>query len=329
MMLNQIIIKKIKIHLFEIKRNNMLIIIGSLLFTSILILTYFVLINQESTENKIKDKHLKQLIEKNEGICETGDEEKCLICDLEKNECSKCNQGYKLVDGKCLLNYSFKATYFSNSANQTISLINSSYVSSIKEISVNNELIPINQNYTFSSTGNYTFYFLMNIPPTNSLNQMFKGIKNLTSISFTDKFNTENITDMSHMFDYCISLTSINFTNFNTKNVKNMEFLFSKCSALKLLDLSNFNTENVENMSFMFSFSSLLTSINLKSFNTKNVITMNSMFHSCYRLTSIDLSNFNTENVKDMSSMFYGVEIEKLDLSSFNTRNVVYMNEMF
>ena len=47
--------------------------------------------------------------------CEIGDDDKCLECDLKKNQCSKCNLGYKLINGKCIINYSFKATYFSKS----------------------------------------------------------------------------------------------------------------------------------------------------------------------------------------------------------------------
>ena len=43
----------------------------------------------------------KKRIKTCEKICEVGDKEKCLKC--EKNECIKCNSGYKLKDGKCIL----------------------------------------------------------------------------------------------------------------------------------------------------------------------------------------------------------------------------------
>ena len=45
--------------------------------------------------------------------CETGINEKCKKCDEIKNECSSCNTGFKLEKGKCIINYSFRATYFS------------------------------------------------------------------------------------------------------------------------------------------------------------------------------------------------------------------------
>ena len=34
-------------------------------------------------------------------ICETGEEDKCLTCEGDTNNCGSCNIGYKLVKGKC------------------------------------------------------------------------------------------------------------------------------------------------------------------------------------------------------------------------------------
>ena len=41
----------------------------------------------------------------------------------------------------------------------------------------------------------------MNIPSSNSLSSMFYLIDKLISISFTSKFNNENVTDISSMFE--------------------------------------------------------------------------------------------------------------------------------
>ena len=54
--------------------------------------------------------------------CEIGKEEKCLSCDSDNITCTSCNLGYKLLNGKCILNYSFKAVYQTNSENEKISL---------------------------------------------------------------------------------------------------------------------------------------------------------------------------------------------------------------
>ena len=315
----------------KIQKNKIITIIASLLLICILFLSYFLFRNEEVInlvdENK---KGVKEIFtDKLENICEIGEEEKCLECDSTKNICSSCNPGYKLENGKCILNYSFKATYYSNSDNKNITLINSTYVQDIIEISLNNISIPVSQNYTFPTAGNYTLYFLMKNPSTNSLSKMFRRIDNITSISFTRKYNTENITDISYMFDYCSSINSINLSNFNTKNVINMNMLFSSCKKLISVDLSNFNTKNTKDMSRMFSYCSSLTSIDFSSFDISNVINMAYMFESCYSLISVDISNFDTGKVQDMTGMFYGSEMKKIDLSNFNTNNVKYMNEMF
>ena len=152
----------------------------------------------------------------------------------------------------------------------------------------------------------------------------------LASIDFGDNFNTSNVTDMSLMFYYCSSLTSLNLSNFNTSNVTNMRRMFYLCSSLTSLNLSNFNTSNVTDMFQMFAYCSSLTSLNLSSFNTSNVTNMGEMFECCGSLTSLNLTNFNTSNVTNMSGMFGAcTNLTSLNLSSFNTSNVTNMSLMF
>ena len=81
---------------------------------------------------------------------------------------------------------------------------------------------------------------------------LFKGSK-ATEIEILSCGN--NIKNMSSMFDYCSSLTSIKFPDsFTTNNVTDMSFMFNNCSSLKELDLSSFNTQNVTDMSNMFAW---------------------------------------------------------------------------
>ena len=50
------------------------------------------------------------------------------------------------------------------------------------------------------------------------------------------------------MFCNCLSITSLNLSNFNTINVKFMSDMFNGCSSLTSLNLSNFNTTKVIEM---------------------------------------------------------------------------------
>ena len=164
-----------------------------------------------------------------------------------------------------------------------------------------------------------------------SLKGFFQECGNLETISGLDYLNTENVTDMSDMFNNCTILPSLDLSNFNTAKVTIMYNMFKNCKKLSSLNLSeSFNTVNVTNMSSMFYGCSQLSSLNLSNFNTAKVKYMPSMFYGCNKLSSLNLSNFNTENVTDMSYMFSGCQkLSSLTLSNFNTAKVTNMSSMF
>ena len=129
----------------------------------------------------------------------------------------------------------------------------------------------------------------------------FSEILSMESIEGLEYLNTEEVTDMSYMFENC-TLTSLDLSNFNTAKVTNMSYMFQCCSVEGSLDLSSLNTAKVTNMSYMF--------------------------HDCM-VEGLDLSSFNTAKVTNMSYMFSGCTLKSLDLSSFNTAKVTNMSYMF
>ena len=161
------------------------------------------------------------------------------------------------------------------------------------------------------------------------MSDMFCWCSSLTSLDVSN-FNTEKVTNMSEMFWGCKSLTSLDFSNFNTANVTDMSYMFIDCSALEALDLSNFNTANVTKMKGMFYDCSSLKSLNLSSFNTAKVTGMSDMFYGCKSLTSLNVSNFDTGNVTSMSCMFFSCSaLTSIDVTNFNTAKVTDMYSMF
>ena len=69
------------------------------------------------------------------------------------------------------------------------------------------------------------------------------------------------------MFDGDSSLKEINLSNFNTQNIIDMSYLFNDCSSLTNIDISNFNVQDsskIVDINFMFE--------NCSSLNLKNVI---------------------------------------------------------
>ena len=158
----------------------------------------------------------------------------------------------------------------------------------------------------------------------------FSGFGLLTTIQGIENLNTEEVTNMSYMFDCCQGLTSLDLSSFNTANVKNMSYMFQLCPKLSSLDLSSFNTTKVSDMYAMFFGCSGLTSLDLSSFNTEEVTNMGYMFGSCSGLTSLDLSSFNTAKVTDMSGMFnYSENLTTIYVSDDFTTGKVCSSGMF
>ena len=159
----------------------------------------------------------------------------------------------------------------------------------------------------------------------------FQLFSNLKQIEGIENLNTENVTNMSDMFRFCSSLTSLDVTHFNTGNVTSMADMFSSCPRLAELDVTHFNTANVKDMSDMFASCSKLTSLDVTNFNTANVKDMSNMFYGCSGLISLDVTNFNTANVTNMRYMFNGCfKLKEIYVSDkFVTDDVIDSKDMF
>lgn len=156
--------------------------------------------------------------------------------------------------------------------------------------------------------------------------EMFRGCEyvNLSA------FNTENIIEMSYMFEHykgetldvskfhtaktvnmygmfadCHNLQRLDVGNFNTENVVGMGEMFYNCQSLEFLNLESFCTEKVTDMSYMFWNCRQLVFVNLKSFNTAEVTQMNSMFENCCKLCTLNLTSFQTGKVQNIARLFY------------------------
>ena len=182
------------------------------------------------------------------------------------------------------------------------------------------------QKITFNSFNTYEVF---------NMSRMFYNCPSLTSISFGDNngFVTNSVKDMSYMFFNCSSLpeNQLHLDKFNTQKVTNMSHMFELCSNFNYLNFPNsFSTSNVENMEYMFSNCEQLKSINVRYFDTNKVINMNSMFKNCKKLNPITITNFKTNSLVNMGSMFQSCSsLENIDLSSFVTTSVKFMNDLF
>ena len=159
---------------------------------------------------------------------------------------------------------------------------------------------------------------------------LFSYLRKLKTIQGLENLDTSQVTDMSHMFEYCEDLTSLDVSHFDTSQVADMSEMFLNCSSLINLDLSNFDTSQVTNMSDMFWSCDSLTSLDVSHFNTSQVTDMHGMFDGCTSLTNLDVSHFNTSQVTNMHAIFSSCEsLKSLDVSQWDTSQVTNMWQMF
>lgn len=153
---------------------------------------------------------------------------------------------------------------------------------------------------------------------------MFAYLTNLRTISWNNintttglpcGFQTEDVTNMSSMFEGCSSLQTITgINNFNTTNVWNMAHMFDGCHALGVggLDLSNFHTHSVKNAGMVAMFkdcSSMDDFLNLSGFTTELVTDMSQLFMGCSKLKDITIDNedFVISDGTDITNMCSGL----------------------
>ncbi|HJJ03683.1 MAG TPA: BspA family leucine-rich repeat surface protein [Clostridiaceae bacterium] len=158
-----------------------------------------------------------------------------------------------------------------------------SYVDSIKEVKIADEIVP------------------------RTTARWFQGLKNLTTISNIENLKTDKVVSMESMFSGCTSLEAVDVSGFNTQEVINMCAMFQNCSKIKSLAVNNWNTSKVIDMSYMFNKCSALTNIDVSKFNTQEVINMCAMFQNCSTIKSLAVNNWNTSKVINMSYMFFYV----------------------
>lgn len=141
--------------------------------------------------------------------------------------------------------------------------------------------------YNCTSLKNINLNF--NTENVTDMSYMFYGCTALESIELN--INTSKVETMNSLFGECSALKSITFGDkFNTANVTDMGNMFLNCRSIETLDLSTLNTSSVTYMAQMFtSCYNLKTIIFGDNFNTSKVTNMNSMFRDCPNLTVLDL----------------------------------------
>ena len=114
--------------------------------------------NNECTScGNLKNVYYNNKIIKCNNTCELGED--CIECYKDKNECKKCNNGYKKVNGICKPDYFIKAIYLSSSDGEEVTLFNSWYTSSVIRMIIDGNNITPTSKYNFPKEGSHTVYY--------------------------------------------------------------------------------------------------------------------------------------------------------------------------
>ncbi len=190
----------------------------------------------------------------------------------------------------------------------------------------------------------------------DKMESLFAELPRVTEIEFTDKLNTElvtdmsnlfykssklekidlgnidtaNVLDMSYMFGEMENLRDVNVSKLNTSSVKSMLRMFYNTPNLKTINVANWDTSSVENMVGVFEGASGVKGLNLYKWDVSNVNTMQYMFKNAKSVDSLDLMDWKTPNLRVMDGMFEGTEsCEVIFANNFDTSKVIDMSNLF
>ena len=170
------------------------------------------------------------------------------------------------------------------------------------------------------------------IEKVENMSFMFHLCDDLSTIEFPLSFSKNNLKNICGLFGKCDNLTKIDLRNLKTENVDDMSFMFDQCENLEtiLINPNKFITKKATKMSYMFNHCYKLKKIDLTSFNPENVIFASFMFNECLLLEEADLSKMKINEKANLVYMFSGCEnLKKINLSSFFITNKNEMNNMF
>ena len=152
---------------------------------------------------------------------------------------------------------------------------------------------------------NGTLYFAAagKIRP-NTCKGLFYGYYNVKTFDFGSVFDVSGATDMSRMFEYCMSMTSPDLSGWDTSQVTSMRYLFSNCYGLIAPDLTGWDTSNVTKMDGMFYYCKSLTTLDLSGWKTDKAETMYQMFFNCISMPAFHIETFTDAALKNIEGMF-------------------------
>lgn len=166
-----------------------------------------------------------------------------------------------------------------------------------------------------------------------NMSDMFNGADTIEELDLST-FNTENVTSMSNMFKNCTGLSSLFLRHFVTSNVRNIDNIFSGDSNLVSINMDKWELTNITNQSNVLTGATGLKTISAKEWTIPSVFS--DIFISKWNcgsspIETIDVSNWDFENVSNISGLFSNINTLKIinGLDTWDISSVSNLNKLF
>lgn len=136
-------------------------------------------------------------------------------------------------------------------------------------------------------------------------------------------------TSTSQLFRNCLSLSSINETEWNLANITSADSMFMS-SGIRSLNCENWNMASVTNLSNFCRDCQALQSVKCATWNVSACTRIDQLFMGCGGLEDVDVSAWNVSNVTLFSYAFQACRsIGNINVANWNTAAATAINNMF
>lgn len=167
-------------------------------------------------------------------------------------------------------------------------------------------------------SGSYTMSQIYTGNITNMSGIFRKSYDDVATRQDISKWDTSNVTNMSHMFDLSTAFNG-NIGQWDTSKVTDFSHMFENAQAFNA-DIGDWNTSRATNMAAMFK-SAIVFDKDITRWDTSSVSNMDLMFYFALSFNKA-IGTWNTAKVINMGGMFHDARAFAQDLSGWNVCGV-------
>lgn len=127
---------------------------------------------------------------------------------------------------------------------------------------------------------------------SGSLASLFKDFTNLTEVVGSKYLLTENVTDVTSIFESNAKLTKIDISGLNTSKATIVK-MFNGCTSLDIISGMWLKNSTAKDFTSMFEGCTALQSFNIKPLVPDRATVLTNMFKNCIQIKHLDLYNYS------------------------------------